>query len=182
LRNVNITPALSGEQAAAVGAMPYGRMSQVWLRVKGEPYWELDGLDASMWGNGDLTLIRQEIGYDGNRDLVAALAVGPRATRLDALSPADRGRFVMDYLARVRPSTAGRLEMVMAQSWAEQPYIWGVRHNYAPGQVARFRDTMIRPYERMHFAGEHTRRLEVGMESAMESGERAAFEIIQRTA
>jgi monoamine oxidase len=38
---------------------------------------------------------------------------------------------------------------------------------------------MIQPHERLHFAGEHTRRLEVGMESAMESGERAALEIIQ---
>jgi monoamine oxidase len=33
----------------------------------------------------------------------------------------------------------------------------------------------------LHFAGEHTRRLEIGMESAMESGERAAFEILERT-
>jgi monoamine oxidase len=65
------------------------------------------------------------------------------------------------------------------QSWQEHPYIAGVRHSYAPGQAARFRFAMIQPHERLHFAGEHTRRLEVGMESAMESGERAALEIIQ---
>ena len=33
------------------------------------------------------------------------------------------------------------------------------------------------PYHGLHFAGEHLRRFEVGMESAMESGERAALEI-----
>jgi monoamine oxidase len=47
--------------------------------------------------------------------------------------------------------------------------------------VNRFAHDMIKPHHRMHFAGEHTRRLEVGMESAMESGERAAFEILERS-
>jgi monoamine oxidase len=37
---------------------------------------------------------------------------------------------------------------------------------------------MSKPFGRLHFAGEHTRRLEVGMEAAMESGERAALEIM----
>ena len=40
---------------------------------------------------------------------------------------------------------------------------------------------MIRPHRRLHFAGEHTRRLEIGMEAAMESGERAALEILSRS-
>jgi monoamine oxidase len=181
LRKIAITPGLSGEQADAVNTMPYGRMSQVWLRVKGEPYWEKDGIEASMWGNGMFTLLRQEIGYGGERELVSVSAIGPRATKLDALSPVERGQVAMDYLARVRPSTKDRLELVLAESWAQQTYIGGVRHSYTPGQVIRFRDTMLLPHERMHFAGEHTRRLEVGMESAMESGERAAIEILQRT-
>lgn len=180
LRRVAITPELRGEQALAVQAMPYGRQSQVWLRVKGEPYWEVDGLDASLWSNGPLTLVRQEIGYDGSRELVSALSIGRNATRIDRLPRADRGRFVLDHLAEIRPATKGRLEVVLVQSWQEHPFIGGVRHSYAPGQAARFRHTMIEPHERLHFAGEHTRRLEVGMESAMESGERAALEIVQR--
>jgi len=41
---------------------------------------------------------------------------------------------------------------------------------------------MIRPHHELHFAGEHARRLEVGMEAAVESGERAALEILQALA
>jgi monoamine oxidase len=41
---------------------------------------------------------------------------------------------------------------------------------------------MIEPFRQMHFAGEHTRRLDFGMEAALESGERAAFEILERAA
>lgn len=182
LRSVKINPAPPGEQGMAIHTMPYGRQSQVWLRVKGTPYWESDGIDASMWTNGPITLIRQEIGYDGSRELVSALAIGKHATRLDNMPASDRGQFVLDFLAKIRPSTAGRLEVVLTQSWQEEPYVAGVRHSYAPGQAARFRDVIVAPHDRLHFAGEHTRRLEVGMESAMESGERAALEVLLRLA
>ena len=177
LRNIRFRPLLTGVQGEAVAVMPYGRQSQVWLTVT-RPYWEEDGLDASMWGNGPLTLIRQQIDPDGSRNKLGALAIGRKATVLDRLAPAERGRFVLDYLARVRPSTKGRLEIAGAFSWEEAPFIHGCRHSYAPGQAARFRHDMIKPHGRVHFAGEHTRRLEVGMESAMESGERAALEIL----
>jgi monoamine oxidase len=41
---------------------------------------------------------------------------------------------------------------------------------------------MIVPWQRLHLAGEHTRRNDFGMEAAMESGERAALEILERAA
>ena len=39
---------------------------------------------------------------------------------------------------------------------------------------------MIQPHMHLHFAGEQTRRVEIGMEAAMESGERVAVEILER--
>ena len=40
-------PDLGGVQADAVQRMPYHNQSQVWLQVK-RPYWEEDGIDASL--------------------------------------------------------------------------------------------------------------------------------------
>jgi monoamine oxidase len=60
------------------------------------------------------------------------------------------------------------------------PTIRGCSHQYVPGKVMAWSQAMMQPHERLHFAGEHTRRLEVGMESAMETGERAALEILER--
>ena len=59
-------------------------------------------------------------------------------------------------------------------------YVQGCRHSFAPGQMQKFIHDMIKPHGRVHFAGEHTRRLEIGMESAMASGERAAIEVLMR--
>ncbi|MCC5860582.1 MAG: FAD-binding protein [Gammaproteobacteria bacterium] len=180
LRHVRMRPLLTGAQAEAVAVMPYGRQSQVWMEVK-RPYWEDDGIEGSMWGNGPLTLIRQQIEPDGSRTVLGALAIGRKGTALDRLPPAERGQFVLDYLARMRPSTKGNLEVTGVFSWAEAAHVHGCRHSFRPGEVSRFADAMIKPHGRIHFAGEHTRRLEVGMEAAMESGERVAIEILERT-
>ena len=49
---------------------------------------------------------------------------------------------------------------------------------FLPGQVNRFAREMDRPWQRIHFAGEHLRRVEVGMEGAMETADRAVIEVL----
>ncbi|MFO1427842.1 MAG: hypothetical protein U1F11_12905 [Steroidobacteraceae bacterium] len=49
---------------------------------------------------------------------------------------------------------------------------------FLPGQVTRFARDMDRPWGRVHLAGEHLRRLEFGMEAAMETAERAVVELL----
>ena len=124
------------------------------------------------------TLIRQQIEPDGKRELISALAFGTKSRALDRLSPADRGRMAIDLIEKVRPSTRGKLEFIGAHSWAMTPNIGGCSYSLKPHAGCEWNRTMSKPFGRLHFAGEHTRRLEVGMEAAMESGERAALEII----
>jgi len=178
LRNIEITPSLQGAQGDAVRRMPYHNQSQVWLRVTA-PYWDDDGIEASLWTDGPFTLIRQQLEYDGKRELISALSFGQRSREVDRLSPADRGRLAIDYLERVRPSTRGKLEFLGVHSWAADPRVRGCSHAFLPWRGADWSQSMTRPHHQLHFAGEHTRRLEVGMEAAMESGERAALEILQ---
>ena len=180
LRRVTIDRPLTGYQAEAVNRMPNANNSQVHLRIKGTPFWEQDGLDASTWTDGIINMIRQPIGYDGSRDRLAAVITGQKGDRIDQLAPKERGEFVMREIERIRPSTKGKLEVTGVHSWSEYPYVHGCRHSYRPGQARRFIHDMIKPHERLHFAGEQTRRLEIGMESAMESGERAAIEVLGR--
>ena len=178
LERISIEPRLTGNQSAAVRLMPYANNTQVHMRLKGSPYWEQDGLDASLWTDGPLTLVRQPLAYDGSRERLIALVTGRKGERLDQLDPVSRSAFVVDEIERIRPSTKGKLEVVGVHSWRQYPYVSGCRHTYAPGQMTKFMHDMIKPHHHLHFAGEHTRRLEIGMESAMESGERTAIEIL----
>lgn len=179
LRNVRISPSLPGAQGDAVRRMHYNNQSQVWLRVKA-PYWEADGLEASMWTDGPFSLIRQQIEYDGKKELMSVLSFGNKSKAVDALSPKERGELAIRYIEGVRPSTKGKLEFLGAHSWAEDPLHGGCSHTLMPWRAADWSTSMSKPYRLMHFAGEHTRRLEVGMESAMESGERTALEVLER--
>lgn len=181
LRTVAIAPPLRGDQADAVARMPYGSQSQVWLRVKA-PYWDKDGIEASMWTDGPFTLIRQQIEPDGTRELLSALAFSEKARRLDALPEVERGRFAIAEIGRIRPAARGLLEFIGAHSWEQAPYSRGCSHQYVPGRVMAWQQAMAQPHGRLHFAGEHLRRTEIGMEAAMESGERAALEIALRLA
>lgn len=182
LRRVSFDQPLRGNQADAISQMPYANNSQVHIRLKGTPFWEQDGLDASTWSDGVLNMVRQPIGYDGSRDRLLAVCVGQKAARLDQIPPNERGEFVLREIERIRPSTKGKMEVTGVHSWGEYPYIHGCGHSYHPGQMKRFIHDMIKPHGHLHFAGEHTRRVEIGMESAMESGERAALEILMASA
>jgi len=179
LRRIAISPALAGNQALAVSSMPYGETTRVFLEVSGASYWEQDGLPASLWSDGPVSMVYRFRGADGG-DYLMAQATGKKAERLDQLAPAARGEFVLAELAKLRPATRGKLRVTRVHAWEQEPFIAGCRHGYRPGEVTRFAFDMIRPHQRLHFAGEHTRRLEIGMESAMESGERAALEILSR--
>ena len=179
LRNIAITPSLRGDQGDAVRRMPYGNQSQVWLRVK-KPYWEMDGIEASMWTDGAFNLIRQQIESDGARELMSVLAFSEKSVKLDAMLPAERGRFAIAEIERLRPSTKGLFEFVGAHSWELAPFQRGCSFQMVPGRAWTWAQNMGKPHHGLHFAGEHLRRLEVGMEGAMESGERAAREIAEK--
>ena len=78
----------------------------------------------------------------------------------------------------MRPAARGKLRPLLQFSWSAEPFTRGHRHVFLPGQVTRFAREMDRPWGRVHFAGEHLRRLEFGMEAAMESAERAVVELL----
>lgn len=180
LSGVAIDPPTLGAQAEAIRLMPYRANSQIHLRFTGGDYWEEDGHDASVWSDGPVSLVRHKRNPGGRRDLLQAVCVGKKAERLDLIPKQQRGEFVMREIERMRPSLKGKLEVTAVHSWSEYPLVRGFRHSFWPGQVTKFAKPMIRPHHLLHFAGEHTRRIELGMESAMESGERAAFEVLDR--
>ena len=95
---------------------------------------------------------------------------------------ADQAATVLDELARIRPATRGALELVKTVSWGNDPWARGAYAHYAPGQVTRLQPAMSAPWQRLHFAGEHTSITAPGLESAVESAQRASNEIIDRLA
>jgi monoamine oxidase len=177
LRNVAITPALPGVQAQAVAECSYGGTTHVILEATA-PYWDADGFGPSMYMDGPLERVFALRNADGSIRHLRVWINGDAAARLDRLAGSDVGGFVIRELEKLRPAATGKLRYRAHYSWAANPFIQGHKHVFRPGQVTRFAHEMGKPWQRIHFAGEHLRRLEFGMEAAMETSEAAALQIL----
>jgi monoamine oxidase len=82
-------------------------------------------------------------------------------------------------IENLRPAAKGKLDVAGYKSWNRDPFSAGDWAVFGPGQVSRFAGAMAAPHGRIHFCGEHTALANRGMEAAMESGERAAIEVLQ---
>jgi monoamine oxidase len=174
LREIAIEPALPPLQAEAVRTIPYDHMTSVFFAVR-DPFWQVDGLPAGLWSNGSLG--RMLLFTDADPPY---LWVNIRDGRYRSRPNAEVLARVQADFAAARPSTVGRIEPLAVMNWSAHPWLKGHMAYRAPGQIARYRMNIADPHGRIHFAGEHAAILMSGMEGAMESGERAALEILQR--
>ncbi len=180
LRNVSIYPLLQGPQADAVYNMGYVNTTRAFGIIE-DPYWEADGLEPSFFTDETIHMLwalEKRPGEDKHRFMVVFTDLA--ASRIDQY-PKEQALALMEAeIARMRPSTKGKLRFLDMYGWGNNLYTQGCRHMFEPGQVTGFARDMILPHHRLHFAGEHTRRNDFGMEAALESGERSALEILGR--
>jgi monoamine oxidase len=179
LRGIAVDPPFQGPQKEAVEQIPYTAITQFFLVPK-RPYWDDDRLPPLMWTDTPIERIFPQRDADGRLLSLTCWIDGASAIKLDAMAEADQIAFVKAELARIRPSTKHNIDVVKLVSWARDPYAKGAYANYLPGQVTRLKPVMARPWQRLHFAGEHTAITAPGMESAMESAERVTDELIAR--
>ena len=179
LRNISVTPRFEGAQAEAVFRLRYRGTTRAFGVVE-QPYWEADGLEPSFFTDETIQTLAvvKKPGID--KHTFSVIFTGPSAARIDQLPNAEALALIESEIARIRPSTQGKLRFLSLYGWRNNRLVQGCRHMFAPGQITQFAQEMIVPHHRLHFAGEHARRVDFGMEAALESGERAAQEILAR--
>ena len=179
LRRIGLRPALTGRQAEAVAGLPSQPMTQFYFATKSD-FWEQDGYAPSLFTDGPAGMVAaSRRGEDPERVTgLTAWVMGRNALGLDGLASERAAALVLDGIESVRPAARGQLDYVGRQSWAADPFAGGGWAYFQPGQITRFGSSMSAPHGRIHFCGEHLARIDRGMEGALESGERAAEEII----
>ncbi len=179
LRGIEVAPGFEGLQKEAVEELPYTAITKYFL-IPSEPYWETDGLPPTMWTD---TIIERVFPNRDAAGLIQSMTCwvdGANADILDAMPEEEQVATVLAEFARVRPASAEKLTNAKTVSWGAHPYSKGAYANYLPGQVTRLHPVMAKPWHRIHFAGEHTAVTSPGMESTVETAQRAANEIIDR--
>lgn len=179
LRRVHIDPLVTGVRSDAIDTLASQPLNMLHLGVR-KPFWESDGLSPNMFGDSLAGMVVAERKGATPAD-VSSLTVwvrGRNATWMDTLEEKAAIAAVMNDFHRLRPAAKGKVEVLAYKSWYRDPYSAGDWAVWAPGQVKAFAAEVGKPHGRIHFCGEHTAVANRGMEGAMESGERAAFEIL----
>ncbi len=177
LGDIKFSPALPALHAEAVSRIPPGDNTSVYFHVK-EPYWEQDGLPGAVWSTTTMGRVMKYSGQDGYYLWMNKSGAANREFR--NLDDAEIRERAMAELVAARPSTEGRVELTAVMNWYRQPFQHGHIPFRAPGDITKFGNVLAEPHGRVHFAGDYTAVLNVGLEGAMESGERAALEILDR--
>ncbi len=178
LRNVAFDPVLPTRQAEAIASIPYGQAASIFFAIK-EKFWESDGLGSSLWTDGTAGRAYNWLIPGGN--YVWMYLAGRASLPIRNANEADLIAYATAQLHKARPSTEGKIEPIAAVNWSANPWSKGTFAYRAPGQIAAYGNSAATSHERIHFAGEHTAVLQGGLEGAMESGERAALEVLEKT-
>lgn len=170
--------ALPGETEAIqpiINQMPYTQIQQVHLELENAP---ADELPLMMWTDTPIERVFPVRNASGETVALTCWVNGTGTRR--STNDADWKSLAEQTLADTRGIKAKAHAVVR---WDEdQALSGGAYMHWAPGQIQPWAERVTQPAGRMHFAGEHTSYLHTGMEGAMESGERAAYAIIEAAA
>lgn len=86
----------------------------------------------------------------------------------------------LDKASRELPDLRRHVVDTRVVAWARDPWARGAYSYWAPGFLTEVLPDLLRPEGRLHFAGEHTSPYAGFMEGALESGARAARELLRR--
>ena len=179
LRNIPIKAFMSEAQSAAIRELPYTQILQIHLKAKTN-FWEKDGLPADMWTDLPIERIFADRDVDGTPNGLFRIWINGRGARRSVWE--DRSKIaerVSAYMKTVRPASEGEFDVLAVQDWTKtNPLAGGAYMHWAPGQISQWAEAMDQPASSLVFAGEHLSRLHTGMEGAMESGENAAFYLL----
>ena len=180
LRSVEISPAFSEEKRRAIEELQYSSITRIYLQCS-RRYWEDGGLSGGALT--DLPVPRVLVHPLGQRPTRGILEahVGQALARELAEGPAeDRIEFGLEQMERIHPGARDHFVGGTSYSWVSDPWTLGGYSSFAPGQTFELAPHVARPEGRIHFAGEHTSVFAASMNGALESGQRAAGEILER--
>jgi monoamine oxidase len=115
----------------------------------------------------------------GEHGITTAYTGGEPGVKLSTLSDEERIKLAVSVIEKVFPGSADLVENTATIAWINEPFTRGSYMALAPGQVTAHWQTLFSPSGRLFFAGEHATIYQGFMEGAVESGQRAAKNIME---
>jgi monoamine oxidase len=178
---ITYEPALPLERTALTDRFPMGAAVKV-LALYDRAFWrdgEFSGEVVS--DRGALGIVFDTTKGGGRRPALVGFIEGAAARAWSGRAPDERRKKVLGELAAFFGPEAERPIELIEQDWVAEPWTGGCSAGFTPpGVLSRYGHTLRAPVGRIHWAGTETARRWFGaMEGAVESGERAAGEVLE---
>jgi monoamine oxidase len=181
MRQIEMKPRLSRLKEQAIEQLSYYDGVRFLLQVK-RPFWKAAGLSGS--ARTDRATEIWDAANDqtaSSRGILAATASGEMGRRALGMTPEASLSVGVDVVADAFPGIRSEFEKGAVYRWSAEPWTRGAFAVYRPGQMTTLMPTLASAEGGLHFAGEHTSVWTGWMEGALESGERAAREVLNAT-
>jgi len=175
LRGLDLGPGLSRPKRAALGAVGMTSVTRTYLQARRRFWGELGELDTDLEVQ---QLMDATAAHPGEPGILESYTSGPRARALAALDGPARIARVTAAVERIFPGAGADVGRTTSWCWDDEPFSRGGYAWFRPGELAAHSTALRAPEGPLHFAGEHTSATSGWMEGALESGERAADEVL----
>ena len=178
IRQIEMKPRLSRPKEQAIEQLSYYDGVRFLLQVK-RPFWKAAGLSGV--ARTDRATETWDAANDqttSSRGILGATAAGEMSRRGAGVTSEVSLSTGVDLVADAFPGIRAEFEKGAVQRWSAEPWARGAFALYRPGQMTALMPVLASAESGLHFAGEHTSVWTGWMEGALESGERAAREVL----
>jgi monoamine oxidase len=177
-RLIDFNPPLPVAHQRMVHELSYGAVTKVLIEYR-KRFWKEKGWNGHIATDAPIVLTWHATSHiDSEHGILTVYTGGRPGAKLAELSDEERIRFAVAELEKIFPGSSDLIECTATVAWPNEPYSRGSYAALAPGEVTAHWKTLFEPAGRLFFAGEHATDIQGFMEGAVESGQRAAKNII----
>lgn len=150
--------------------------------IYASPFWRDEGRNGMIYSDRQyFTATMDSSPPHGGKGILTVLVGGEKARRLEAYPLAKRKELILEGVAEYLGNPALFPEEIIEKNWSLEPWIrGGYAAHFAPGVLTQFGPALFRSIGPIHWAGTETStEWRLYMEGALQSGERAAKEVIE---
>lgn len=178
LRQIEIQPRLSAPKQRGIDEATYANATRILLQCRSR-FWTASGLNGSARTDRATEVWDSTYDQRSSRRGILGATTGGAISRDMAARPADEALALgVSAAADAFPEVRKEFEQGVVQQWGQERWSRGSFVAFRPGQMTSMMPDISRPEDRLHFAGEHSSSWMGWMEGALESGERAAREVL----
>jgi monoamine oxidase len=177
-RLIDFHGSLPAAHQRMVNEISYGAVTKVLIEYR-KRFWTERDWNGRLTTDAPIVITWHATSHFAHeRGILTAYTGGGPGAYLSSLSDAERTHLAVREIERLFPGSADLVEHTETIAWLNEPFTRASYMALAPGDVLPHWQTLFTPAGRLFFAGEHATAIQGFMEGAVESGQRAAAQIL----